>query len=87
MQREIEALLKVYVDDREREGQLVTELLTAIAVGASSRRRMIDDITAAVSRLQLVERGHSISDPHSGYDPVSEAVGQLRSAREMAIAN
>lgn len=47
MQREIEALLKAYVEDSSREARLVQNVLTAMAVGAAARQRMIEDIQAA----------------------------------------
>jgi hypothetical protein len=48
MQREIEALLKAYVEDSSREARLVQNVLTALAVGAAARQRMIEDIQTAV---------------------------------------
>ena len=48
MQREIEALLKAYVEDSSRESRMVQNVLTAMAVGAAARQRMIEDIQAAV---------------------------------------
>lgn len=92
MQREIEALLKAYVEDRQREGQLVTDLLTAIALGAASRRQMIDDIAFAVGRVRsegaiAPVRAPVNAEPAQDYDPVSDAVGQLRSARELGNAH
>ena len=48
MQHEIEALLKAYVEDSSREARLVQNVLTALAVGAAARQRMIEDIQAAV---------------------------------------
>jgi hypothetical protein len=92
MQREIEALLKAYVEDRQREGKLVTELLTALAVGAASRRQMMEDITLAVAQIGVeaplaaapVEEPAAYDPP---YDPVTEAVSQLRSVRDMSAAH
>ena len=88
MQREIEALLKAYVEDRQREGKLVTDLLTAIAVGAASRRQMMEDIATAVTSIRPVARTEAPppSQPAS-FDPVSEAVSQLRSARDLSISH
>ena len=48
MQREIEALLKAYVEDSSREARLVQNVLTALAVGAAARQRMLLELQAAV---------------------------------------
>ena len=48
MQREIEALLTAYVEDSSREARLVQNVLTALAVGAAARQRMMLELQAAV---------------------------------------
>ncbi len=68
MQREIEALLKAYVEDGSRESRLVQNVLTALAVGAAARQRMLLELQAAVG-LEMVEPATIIAP-----DAIPEAV-------------
>lgn len=62
MQREVQALFRAYMDERDRETQLIRELLAALAVGSDARRRMIMEITAAVEAIRAIENSHVGSD-------------------------
>ena len=68
MQREIEALLKAYVEDSGREARLVQNVLTALAVGAAARQRMLLELQAAVG-LEKVEPATIIA-PEAIPEPV-----------------
>jgi hypothetical protein len=68
MQREIEALLKAYVEDSSREARLVQNVLTALAVGAAARQRMLLELQSAVG-LDKVEPA-TIITPDAIAEPV-----------------
>lgn len=95
MQREIEALLTAYLADRNKETQLIQDLLTALAVGVSARQRMVRDMAAALG--SQVPVSSAISAAPSGPNPratadssnaqgpaggdITSAIQQLRVAR------
>ncbi len=103
MQREIEALLKAYVEDSGREARLIQNVLTALAVGAAARQRMIADIQAAVG-IEAIEptQSHAFKDaempitasspilkgvPKIIIDDVALAISHLRAARDAAVVH
>ncbi len=87
MQREIEALLSAYLMERTKEAQVVQELLTALAVGASGRQRMMQELAAAVGATQASQPSVAmapdldIQTQTSLTAEVSAAIAQLRAAR------
>ena len=98
MQREIEALLKAYVEDSGREARLIQNVLAALAVGAAARQRMIADIQAAVG-IEAIEPPQSPTpkEPEASItaastslktvpriitDDVALAISHLRAARD-----
>ena len=103
MQREIEALLKAYVEDSGREARLIQNVLTALAVGAAARQRMIADIQAAVGvdtveptqpqAFKEVELPNAASSPilksvpKIVTDDVARAISHLRAARDAAVVH
>ena len=103
MQREIEALLKAYVEDSGREARLIQNVLTALAVGAAARQRMIADIQAAVGvdtveptqaqafkDVELLNTASSPilkSVPRIVTDDVALAISHLRAARDAAVVH
>ena len=52
MQREVEALYRAYHDEKGRETRLIQDVLSALAVGAASRRMMIEELAAALARAK-----------------------------------
>ena len=98
MQREIEALLKAYVEDSGREARLIQDVLTALAVGAAARQRMIADIQAAVGIGDIgPAQSNSSKEPEASItasspmfksvprivtDDVALAISHLRAARD-----
>lgn len=87
MQREIEALLAAYLADRNKEAQIVLDLMTALAVGSAGRQRMMQELAAAVGAAPPNATGAAVapfldrpSSPAFNSE-VSAAVAQLRAAR------
>jgi hypothetical protein len=87
MQREIEALLAASLADRNKEAQVVQQLLTALAVGTAGRHQMMQDLAAAVRSIPTVAASTAappvdgnLSSPDFSAD-VSAAIAQLRAAR------
>jgi AcrR family transcriptional regulator len=87
MQREIEALLAAYLEDRQKEAKLVQEILTALSVAAASRQRMFDAIATAVQPLQ--ERPAEQPDIATLRiaEDLSVSLGSLRKAFDAAITH
>ena len=52
MQREVEALYRAFHDEKNRETRLIQDVLSALAVGAASRRMMIEELAAALARAK-----------------------------------
>ena len=52
MQREVEALYRAFHDEKSRETRLIQDVLSALAVGAASRRMMIEELAAALARAK-----------------------------------
>lgn len=86
MQREIEALLVAYLNDRNKETQMIQDLLSALAVGAEARHRMVRDLTSAVMVLQGPAPGAAAPPPATkageATGEITAAIAQLRSSRE-----
>lgn len=81
MQREIEALLTAYLEDRNRESRLLQELLTGLATGAAARQRMIEEFAAAISRASPATATLPVQrSPAAVSDDVARAIQQLRAA-------
>lgn len=88
MQREIEALLVAYMEEKQKETKLVQDLLTALAVGAAARQRMCEAIEAA--SLSAVGAGSAVgsksvehqSVPMPVEDDLERALVQLRRSRD-----
>lgn len=90
MQREIEALLSAYLTERNKEAQVVQELLTALAVGAAGRQRMMQELAAAVGTVATTSQSCVAAERHADVDTeptlaaeVSVALAQLRAARSV----
>lgn len=49
MQDAIENVIRAYNKDQAREAKMIVELLSALAVGAAARQRMMEDIARAAS--------------------------------------
>lgn len=85
MQREIEALLLAYSDDRNRETQMLQNLLSALAVGAAARQRMVRDLCSVVLAIEA----HGAITAAASADPsadgkandITSAVASLRPPR------
>ncbi|MEQ1615479.1 MAG: hypothetical protein ABL904_22225 [Hyphomicrobiaceae bacterium] len=97
MQREIEALLAAYLDERQKEARIVQDLLTALSVGASGRQKMFDAIVA-IGQLQAetVSSVKSTADapPASSrfqqlaiVDDLTTSISNLRKARDAAFTH
>ena len=87
MQREIEALLTAYLEDRQKEAKLVHDVLTALSVGATSRQRMFDAIAAAVQpMIEWPVEEAKIASMRLAED-LSISLGSLRKARDAAITH
>jgi hypothetical protein len=87
MQREIEALLTAYLDDRQKEAKLVHDVLTAISVASAGRRRMFDAIVEAVQPLlDRPAEDTKIASMKIAED-LSVSLGSLRKARDAAITH
>ena len=98
MQREIEALLAAYLDERRKEAQVVQELLTALSVGASGRQKMIDAIVA-IGQPQAESVGDASVMAEAKTDAVTKfaklsviddltaSIGNLRKARDAAFTH
>lgn len=92
MQREIEALLAAYIEDRRKEAKLVHDLLTALSVGAAGRARMFEAIKAAAG---MQAEGEAASEtttieipklPATALvDDLTLSIGNLRQARDAAL--
>ena len=50
MQSEIKSLINAMFTEQKRETELINDILMAIAVGGCARRKMLQDIAAAVTR-------------------------------------
>lgn len=102
MQREIEALLAAYLDERRKEARIVQELLTALSVGASGRQKMFDAIVAIGQPDPAVEASPSKVEPSpaapspaavanlaslSIADDLTTSIGNLRRARDAAFTH
>ena len=77
MQREITALLRAYLEDKQRETKLVQDFLSALAVNAAGREKMLEDLAKAViaiTGLPPVSKG----SPAKLEDDLTHAVDQLR---------
>ncbi len=83
MQREIEALLKAYVEDSSREARLVQNVLTAMAVGAAARQRMIEDIQAAAGFAIAPPPAPFAREATSGIAPVRSSSPIFKSAAKI----
>jgi hypothetical protein len=90
MQREIEALLAAYLVERNKEAEVVQQLLTALAVGASARQRMMQTLSAAVRADAAPAPTHPPADvaidanrppPLPFSADISTAIAHLRAAR------
>ena len=79
MQREIEALLAAYLADRNKETQVVQELLTVLAVGSADRQRMLRELAAAVGGLAPLAP-EVAKEPIVESRPSSELNGDLSAA-------
>ncbi len=79
MQREIEALLSAYLTDRNKETRMIQELLTALAVGAAARQRMLRDLAAAINGDAA--RGSESSAESEAGNEITAAIEHLRSVR------
>lgn len=98
MQREIEALLAAYLDERRKEATIVQELLTALSVGASGRQKMFDAIIA-IGQPQAEPVGDATQtlEPKAAVvtkfaqlsvvDDLTTSIGNLRKARDAAFAH
>jgi hypothetical protein len=100
MQREIEALLVAYLEERQKEARIVQELLTALSVGAAGRQKMFDAIMT-IGQLQAapvadkpvvaepgassVHIGSSNRESLSIVDDLTVGIGNLRKARDAAL--
>jgi hypothetical protein len=49
MQDAIENVIRAYNKDQAREAKMIVELLSALAVGAAARQRMMEDIARAAA--------------------------------------
>lgn len=49
MQDAIENVIRAYNKDQAREAKMIVELLSALAVGAAARQRMMQDIAKAAT--------------------------------------
>lgn len=88
MQREIEALLAAYLDERKKEAQLIEDLLTALSVGAAGRQRMFDAIAAiAGPPSDAVAAAPASISPLTIADDLTLGIGALRRARDAALTH
>ena len=81
MKREIEALLAAYLADRNKEAQVVQELLTALAVGAAGRQRMLHELAVAVGATAEVAPVVDRPPSRESIADISTAITLLRAAR------
>lgn len=91
MQREIEALLEAYLDERNREARVVQDLLTALAIGADARTKMMADLGRIFGQSAIEPRTASRTVQATEPSPrltidLAEAISQLRAARDGATA-
>ena len=89
MQREIEALFAAYLADRNKEAQVVRELLTALAAGSAGRQRMLQEFAAAVGATAVTADASAApmldrASPPQFNDEISAAIAQLRTSRAPA---
>ena len=80
MQREVEALIRAYHDEKRRETRLVQDVLTALAAGQVSRRLMIVDLTAALARASGETASVSANFNSDKDDEIASFVRRVRSA-------
>lgn len=83
MQREIEALLKSYLQENKREADLIQDVLSALAVGSATRRRMVDAISGAVDRASSEPAAPKESFALNETD-IAFAIERLRAVRDSA---
>ena len=87
MQREIEALLNAYLQDRSQEARLVQDLLTALAVGSAARHRMVQELASAVGQTTAGLSAAQKASPATLTDDITVAVTQLRAARNTSATH
>ena len=87
MQREIEALLKAYLQDRSREARLIQDVLTALAVSSAARQRMVEEMATAVGNAttELVVAPRVVGATVA--EDVALAIDQLRATRGAAVTH
>ena len=85
MQREIEALLKAYLEGRSYEARLVQDVLTALAVGSAARQQMIQEMAAAVGQVTAQPTPTERVGVAQIADDVSVAINQMRAARGASV--
>ena len=78
MQREIEALIRAYHEEQARETRLIQDVLAALAVGASSRRLMIEELAAVVGRAKNDMEPTTREHPAQFADALTTAVRPMR---------
>ena len=80
MLREVEALFRAFNDEKTRETRLIQDILSALAAGAASRRMMIDELTAALSRAKIDLNKVPANVDAAADDNISACVSRLRTA-------
>lgn len=80
MQDEIDALLRAFAAEQEREARLIHELLTTLGQRSGSRQRMIESLALAVA--EAMSSAETIQPrtfaAHEAPEQLSEAVARLR---------
>ncbi len=87
MQREIEALLKAYVEDSSREARLVQNVLTALAVGAAARQRMFEELQKAVGLGPMTPPETAEAELTPGIVPARASAPILKSVPRIAAGD
>ena len=78
MQREIEALMRAHHDDQVSETRLVQDVLAALAVGARSRRLMVEELATVLARAKNDLESRPTEHLTKIDEALTSAVRQLR---------
>ena len=80
MQDKFEELLRAYLADKDRESRLIVDVLSSLAVGASHRQEMIDEIDAAVTKIKSGSGRQDVSDKSSANESLHNVTRRLHVA-------
>ena len=91
MQREIEALLAAFLTERNKDAETMQRILTALAIGAAGRQRMMEELAAAVRAVpSAVTATQTLPIEPSGVpahlsSDIAGAISELRARRNAAV--